>query len=81
MPCAKSIYNENYFSNKEDFQKMKTFLVNTRSHLNKNNLGIKEGLPYGLVGLKPVTILKSQVPELKKLDLGKVKTKRRKRVK
>lgn len=79
LPCAKSIYNENYFSNKEDFQKMKIFLDNTRSHLNKNNLNIKEGLPYGLIGLKPITILQSQVPELKKLDLGKVKNKRRKR--
>ena len=25
LPCARPIYNEKYFSNKEDFQKMKTF--------------------------------------------------------
>ena len=79
LPCARPIYNENYFSNKEDFQKMKTFLDNTRSHLNKNNLGIKEGLPYGLIGFKPITTLKSQVPELRKLDFERKKTKRRKR--
>ena len=79
LPCARPIYNENYFSNKEDFQKMKTFLDNTRSHLNKNNLGIKEGLPYGLIGFKPITILKSQVPELRKLDFERKKTKRNKR--
>ena len=79
LPCARPIYNENYFSNKEDFQKMKAFLDNTRSFLNKNNLGIKEGLPYGLIGFKPITILKSQVPELRKLDFERKKTKRKKR--
>ena len=79
LPCARPVYNENYFSNKKDFQKMKTFLENTRSFLNKNNLGIKEGLPYGVIGFKPITILKSQVPELRKLDFERKKTKRRKR--
>ena len=79
LPCARPIYNENYFSNKEDFQKMKAFLDNTRSFLNKNNLGIKEGLPYGLIEFKPITILKSQVLELRKLDFERKKTKRKKR--
>ena len=79
LPCARPVYNEKYFSNKEDFQKMKTFLDNTRAHLNTNNLAIKEGIPYGLVKFKPITILQSQVPELRKLDINKLKTKRRKR--
>ena len=67
------------FSNKEDFQKMKTFLDNTRAHLNNNNLAIKEGVSYGLVKFKPITILQSQSPELRKLNLNKLKTKRIKR--
>ena len=79
LPCAKPIYNEKYFSNKEDFQKMKTFLDNTRAHLNTNNLAIKEGAPYGLIKFKPISILQSQVPELRKLDVNMLKTKRRKR--
>ena len=79
LPCAKPIYNEKYFSNKEDFQKMKTFLDNTRAHLNTNNLAIKEGVPYGLIKFKPISILQSQVPELRKLDVNMLKTKRRKR--
>ena len=79
LPCARPIYNEEYFSNIEDLQKMKTFLDNTRSHLNTNNLGIKEGLPYGLIGFKPITILQSQVPELRKLDFKQIKTKRRRK--
>jgi poly-gamma-glutamate synthesis protein (capsule biosynthesis protein) len=79
LPCARPIYNEKYFSNKEDFQKMKTFLDNTRAHLNTNNLAIKEGAPYGLIKFKPISILQSQVPELRKLDVNMLKTKRRKR--
>ena len=79
LPCARPVYNEKYFSNKEDFQKMKTFLDNTRAHLNTNNLAIKEGVPYGLVKFKPITVLQSQVPELRKLYINKLKTKRRKR--
>ena len=79
LPCARPIYNEKYFSNKEDFQKMKTFLDNTRAHLNTNNLAIKEGVPYGLIKFKPISILKSQLPELRKLDVNMLKTKRRKR--
>ena len=81
LPCARPIYNEKYFSNKEDFQKMKTFLDNTRAHLNTNNLAIKEGVPYGLIKFKPISILQSQVPELRKLDVNMLKTKRRKRQK
>ena len=79
LPCARPIYNEKYFSNKEDFQKMKTFLDNTRAHLNSNNLAIKEGVPYGLIKFKPISILQSQVPKLRKLDVNMLKTKRRKR--
>ena len=79
LPCARPIYNEKYFSNKEDFQKMKTFLDNTRAHLNTNNLAIKEGVPYGLIKYKPISILQSQVPELRELDVNMLKTKRRKR--
>ena len=37
--------NENYFSNKEDYISMKTFLNNSRQHLNNNNLEIAEGIP------------------------------------
>lgn len=79
LPCARPIYNEKYFSNKEDFQKMKTFLDNTRAHLNTNNLAIKEGVPYGLIKYKPISVLQSQVPELRELDVNMLKTKRRKR--
>ena len=79
LPCARPIYNEKYFSNKEDFQKMKTFLDNTRAHLNTNNLAIEEGVPYGLVKFKPITILHSQGPKLRQLDVEKLKTKRRMR--
>ena len=79
LPCARPIYNEKYFSNKEDFQKMKTFLDNTRAHLNTNNLAIKEGVPYGLIKFKPISILQSQMPKLRKLDVNMLKTKRRKR--
>ena len=79
LPCARPIYNEKYFSNKEDFQKMKTFLDNTRAHLNTNNLAIKEGVPYGLIKFKPISVLQSQMPKLRKLDVNMLKTKRRKR--
>ena len=79
LPCARPIYNEKYFSNEEDFKKMKTFLDNTRAHLNTNNLSIEEGVPYGLVKFKPVTILQSQGPELRSLAIEQLKTKRRTR--
>ena len=79
LPCARPIYNENYFSNKKDFQKMKTFLDNTRAHLETNNLEVKEGLPYGLIKFKPITILQSQGPDIRKLDVNNLKTKRRKK--
>ena len=79
LPCSRPIYNEKYFSNKEDFQKMKTFLYNTRAHLNTNNLAIKEGIPYGVIKFKPISVLQSQVPKLRKLDVNMLKTKRRKR--
>ena len=81
LPCSRPIYNEKYFSNKEDFQKMKTFLDNTRAHLNTNNLAIKEGIPYGVIKFKPISVLQSQVPKLRKLDVNMLKTKRRKRQK
>jgi len=79
LPCAGPKFSENYFSNKEDFQKMKTFLDNTRTYLEANNLDVKEGLPYGLIRFKPTTILQSQTPELRKLNVNKLKTKRRRR--
>jgi hypothetical protein len=79
LPCTRPIYNEKYFSNIEDFKKMKTFLDNTRNHLNTNNLAIEEGVPYGLFEFKPITILQNQIPELRKLDVNEQKTKRRKR--
>ena len=79
LPCARPIYNEKYFSKEEDFQKMKTFLENTRGHLNTNNLAIYEGIPYGFVKFKPITILQSQGPVLRKLAIEQGKTKRRKR--
>ena len=52
---------------------------NTRAHLNTNNLAIEEGVPYGRVKFKPLTILQNQVPELRKLDVEQLKTKKRKR--
>ena len=79
LPSASHHYNENYFSNMEDYQKMKTFLDNTRTHLEANNKEVKEGLPYGLIEFNPITILQSQAPVLRKLELNHERTKRRKK--
>lgn len=79
LPSASHHYNENYFSNIEDYQKMKTFLDNTRTHLEANNKEVKEGLPYGLIEFNPITILQSQAPVLRKLELNHERTKRRKK--
>ena len=65
LPCAKAKYNERYFSEKNDFQKMNLFLVNSRKHLNNNNKSVKEGVPYGLAKAKEIAHTPSPIPELK----------------
>ncbi len=79
LPCSRSLYDEKYFSNNEDYLKMKTFLNNTRAHLNANNLGIKEGVPYGYASFRSMTIQQSVSPEFRKLENIKVKTKKRRK--
>ena len=65
LPCANTKYNENYFSEKSDFEKMKLFLVNSRKHLNNNNKSILEGVPYGLAKSKDIEYNTSAMPPLK----------------
>ena len=65
LPCAKAKYNERYFSEKNDFQKMNLFLVNSRKHLNNNNKSVEEGVPYGLAKAKEIAHTPSPIPELK----------------
>ena len=65
LPCAKAKYNENYFSEKSDFEKMKLFLVNSRNHLNNNNKSVVEGVPYGLAKSKDIEYTTSAMPRLK----------------
>ena len=65
LPCAKAKYNERYFSEKNDFQKMNVFLVNSRKHLNNNNKSVEEGVPYGLAKAKDISHTPSPIPELK----------------
>ena len=65
LPCAKAKYNERYFSEKNDFQKMNLFLVNSRKHLNNNNKSVEEGVPYGLAKAKDISHTPSPIPELK----------------
>ena len=77
LPCAKAKYNENYFSEKSDFEKMKLFLVNSRNHLD-NNKSVVEGLPYGLAKVKDIEYTSSAMPRLKIINYIFTK-KRRKR--
>jgi len=65
LPCAKSKYNKNYFSEKNDFKKMRIFLVNSRKHLNNNNKSIKEGIPYGIVKTKDIKFIHSPITDFK----------------
>ena len=65
LPCANTKYNENYFSEKSDFEKMKLFLVNSRKHLNNNNKSILEGVPYGLAKSKDIEYNTSAMPRLR----------------
>jgi len=78
LPCAKAKYNENYFSEKSDFEKMKLFLVNSRNHLNNNNKSVVEGVPYGLAKSIDIEYTTSAMPRLKIINYI-FKKKRRKR--
>jgi poly-gamma-glutamate synthesis protein (capsule biosynthesis protein) len=82
LPCAKSLYNEKYFSNKEDYLKMKKFLNDSRKHLSANNIKIIEGIPYGLASIRPVKNLKSFPGKIRNVVFKTMKNeKRRKRKK
>ena len=78
LPCANTKYNENYFSEKSDFEKMKLFLVNSRNHLNNNNKSVVEGVPYGLAKSIDIEYTTSAMPQLKIINYIFTK-KRRKR--
>ena len=75
LPCAKKKYNENYFSNKEDYISMKTFLNNSRQHLNNNNLEIAEGIPFGYAKRLPIELKQNKLPELRKIKFSAKKEK------
>ena len=77
LPCANTKYNENYFSEKSDFEKMKLFLVNSRKHLNNNNKSILEGAPYGLAKSKDIDYTTSAMPRLKIINYIFTKKKRK----
>ena len=79
LPCAKAKYNENYFSEKSDFEKMKLFLVNSRKHLNSNNKSVVEGLPYGFAKAKNIEYTDSTMPGLKKATYISTKKKRKRK--
>ena len=76
LPCAKAKYNERYFSEKNDFQKMNLFLVNSRKHLNNNNKSVEEGVPYGLAKAKEIAHTPSPIPELKMTNYTSIKKKK-----
>ena len=77
LPCAKKKYNENYFSNKEDYISMKTFLNNSRQHLNNNNLEIAEGIPFGYAKTLPIELKQNKLPELRKIEFPAKKKKKK----
>ena len=81
LPCAKAKYNERYFSEKNDFQKMNLFLVNSRKHLNNNNKSVEEGVPYGLAKAKDIAHTRSPIPELKMTNYISTKKKKIRRSK
>ena len=81
LPCAKAKYNERYFSEKNDFQKMNLFLVNSRKHLNNNNKSVEEGVPYGLAKAKEIAHTPSPIPELKMTNYISTKKKKIRRSK
>ena len=81
LPCAKAKYNERYFSEKNDFQKMNLFLVNSRKHLNNNNKSVEEGVPYGLAKAKDIAHTRSPIPELKMTNYTSTKKKKIRRSK
>ena len=81
LPCAKAKYNERYFSEKNDFQKMNLFLVNSRKHLNNNNKSVEEGVPYGLAKAKDIAHTLSPIPELKMTNYISTKKKKIRRIK
>ena len=81
LPCAKAKYNERYFSEKNDFQKMNLFLVNSRKHLNNNNKSVEEGVPYGLAKAKDIAHNRSPIPELKMTNYISTKKKKIRRIK
>ena len=81
LPCAKAKYNERYFSEKNDFQKMNLFLVNSRKHLNNNNKSVEEGVPYGLAKTKDIAHTLSPIPELKMTNYISTKKKKIRRIK
>ena len=81
LPCAKAKYNERYFSEKNDFQKMNLFLVNSRKHLNNNNKSVEEGVPYGLAKAKDISHTPIPIPELKMKNYNSTKKKKIRRSK
>ncbi len=67
LPCTHPKYSKEYFSNENDFDKMNTFIKDSRKHLNKNNQEVKEGLPHPRIRIEP------HPPEKIKLNIKKRK--------
>ena len=54
LPCTQKKYDKSYFKNEAHYNKMKTFIDDSRKHLNANNIDINEGNPYPLLNIEPL---------------------------
>ena len=54
LPCTQKKYNKAYFNNEAHYNKMKTFIDDSRKHLNTNNIDINEGDPYPRLSVEPL---------------------------
>ena len=77
LPCSKPTYNEKYFSNIEDFNKMQLFLNNSREHLQTNNEGVREGAPYGYATIKQIKSDKVNLPRFRNKETLRKKRKKK----
>ena len=70
LPCTQKKYNKSYFDNEIQYNKMKTFIDDSRKHLNTNNIAINEGAPYPKININPLP------PQLISINQNKRKIKR-----
>lgn len=70
LPCDQEKYDSSFFSSQLSYDKMTTFINDSRAHLNKNNIEINEGQYLPKIKITPLK------PEIINIDIKKRKIKK-----